>query len=177
MALFAAIGIGLAIASIASTGISLLKANEAQKDQKKAQKEAFDLQQKEQKFRIERMKKEAFERGRIVRAQAESAQTLAGAGSPDNSAIGGAYSVTSQTGTNLFNLNSAYGFMDASAEVNDIFAQASRNAGQSSAWAGASQLLGVGAQFGLSAGSGGATGTTPNLPGDPSRNPYDVRRS
>lgn len=141
-------GIGLLIAGIAATGLSLLEGRSAQKKQEKAQEEAFALQRKEQNFRIQQLKKQAFERGRIVRAQSLAAQTNAGAGAPDSSAIGGAFSVTSQTNTSIANLNAQSSFQDAAGGVNDIFAQAAQAAGRSNTFAGLGQLFNQGARIG-----------------------------
>jgi type II secretory pathway pseudopilin PulG len=141
-------GIGSLIGGIIATGASLFDSRNAQKKQEKAQEAALELQRKEQNFRIQQLKKQAFERGRIVRAQSLAAQTNAGAGAPESSAIGGAFSVTSQANASIGNLNAQGFFQDATSDVNDIFADAARSAGRANTWGGVASIFGVGSQIG-----------------------------
>lgn len=135
------------VGSIVGTGVSLFQANSAQKKQEKAQKEAFELQQKQEQFKIDQLKKQAFERGRIVRAQSLAAQTNSGAGAPESSAIGGAFSVTSQANSSIANLNAQSSFQEAAGPINDIFAEASKAQGRASTFAGVSNLFAQGANL------------------------------
>jgi beta-glucosidase-like glycosyl hydrolase len=139
------LAIGSIFGSLFSSAASLFTGYSAQKKQEKAQKEAFELQQKQEQYKIQQLKRQSFERGRIVRAQSFAAQTNSGAGAPDSSAIGGSFSVTSQANSNIAALNAQSSFQDAAGEVNDIFASAARLKGVSNTFGGVADLFNTGA--------------------------------
>lgn len=139
------LAIGSLIGSLFSSTVSLFTGYQAQKKQEKAQKEAFDLQQKQEQYKIQQLKRQSFERGRIVRAQSMAAQTNSGAGAPDSSAIGGAFSVTSQANSGIAALNAQSSFQNEAGKVNDIFASAAKLKGVSNTFTGVSDLFNTGA--------------------------------
>lgn len=129
-------GLALAVGSTVGQVVS-------QNKQAEKQEEAQELAEKQEKDRLRRMQMQAFEKGRILRASAESQVASSGAGDAGSSAFGGPFSVTSQANSNI---NAAQSAISYSTHMNDIFSQASSYGNQANLW-------GAGAPIGMTVAS------------------------